>query len=127
MITAAGPILDVAFANTMAAPREARRRLRQLLEAVHPANGDDVELVASELVTNAVMHGGGAQSMRVWRRADELRIEVTDRSPELPRRVEPAPDGGGRGIRLVETLADAWGMDIRAGVKTIWCEVRLRS
>jgi hypothetical protein len=54
-----------------------------------------------------------------------LRIDVEDSSSALPRRREAGEDGvSGRGLLLVEMLADAWGVEARGGGKAVWCEFR---
>jgi anti-sigma regulatory factor (Ser/Thr protein kinase) len=89
-----------------------------------------VQLLASELIANAVLHGppGGALCVRVARTGGTFRVEVDDASPVLPRLVPIARDGsGGRGLVLVDRLADRWGYQCReADGKTVWFEVALR-
>lgn len=64
-------------------------------------------LVASEMVTNAVRHAGGAWTMHVTVRPSELVIEVTDGSPVLPASREPdlTGVGGGMGMHIIAELA----------------------
>ncbi|MQY33934.1 hypothetical protein SRB17_19000 [Streptomyces sp. RB17] len=89
---------------------------------------DEIELVADELITNALMHTEGSAIVTL-RALDgghrKLRIEVEDSSSALPRRREPGEDGvSGRGLLLVEMLADEWGVEARGGGKAVWCEFR---
>ncbi|MFI1068907.1 SpoIIE family protein phosphatase [Streptomyces puniciscabiei] len=89
---------------------------------------DEIELVADELITNALMHTEGS-SIVTLRALDgghrTLRIEVEDSSSALPRRREAGEDGvSGRGLLLVEMLADGWGVEARGGGKAVWCEFR---
>ncbi|MGJ5756437.1 PAS domain S-box-containing protein [Streptomyces puniciscabiei] len=89
---------------------------------------DEIELVADELITNALMHTEGSAIVTL-RALDgghrRLRIEVEDSSSALPRRREAGEDGvSGRGLLLVEMLADAWGVEARGGGKAVWCEFR---
>ncbi|MER6381263.1 SpoIIE family protein phosphatase [Streptomyces sp. NPDC001250] len=90
---------------------------------------DEVELVADELITNALMHTEGSAIVTLRALGDgdgRLRIEVEDSSSALPRRREAGEDGvSGRGLFLVEELADAWGVEARGGGKAVWCEFRL--
>ncbi|MEU6890613.1 SpoIIE family protein phosphatase [Streptomyces sp. NPDC046557] len=87
---------------------------------------DEIELVADELIVNALMHTDGPAivTLRVLpgpRR--RLRVEVEDRSSALPRRREAGESGvSGRGLMLVDRLADVWGVDPRGGGKCVWCE-----
>ncbi|MFB6957730.1 SpoIIE family protein phosphatase [Streptomyces sp. NPDC056309] len=86
----------------------------------------EIELVADELITNALMHTEGAAivTLRVLSGpALRLRIEVEDSSSALPRRREAGEDGvSGRGLLLVDRLTDVWGVEARGGGKCVWCE-----
>lgn len=84
---------------------------------------DDVVLVVSELVANALLHGTGAPLLRVAAAPSRLRIEVMDRNPVLPTVRSPGPTGGGLGLTVVELLAAEWGADQRDGGKVVWCEM----
>ncbi len=110
-------------------PRRARRACaRQLAEWNLEHLTDDVELIASELVTNAQRHGGGLREVRLDRAEDSLRISVTDFSPVPPHEGAAAPtDVSGRGIAMVAALASAWGVDQRTDGKTVWAELPLTS
>ena len=89
-----------------------------------------VQLLASELIANAVLHGppGGAVRIRVDPSPEAFRVEVDDASTTLPRLVPVVRDGGGgRGLTLVDRLADRWGYQGRGSSgKTVWFEVRAR-
>lgn len=109
---------------------EARRLLRALLEkAADPELIETVELVVSEVVTNAVLHAGTEVDLVVI--ADELtvRVEVTDGSPQLPSsrsQVGLAHTGlanTGRGLHLLEVLAHRWGVIVEPPGKTVWFEL----
>lgn len=109
----------------------------------------DVELVASELTTNAILHAGGAIDVVVERRGEGVRVVVRDERPD----VVPTPSGPllgmsderggdagedelerlarslfertttGRGLLLVEAFSDAWGVHVDPDVKEVWAEV----
>jgi anti-sigma regulatory factor (Ser/Thr protein kinase) len=83
---------------------------------------DDVILVVSELVTNAVLHGGGAPVLRLTATEQRLRIEVTDNSSVLPA-LRPSGANGGWGLRLVGRLGVSWGTTRRGTGKVVWCEL----
>lgn len=87
---------------------------------------DEIELVADELITNALMHTEGAAivTLRVLTGTEHrLRVEVEDSSSALPRRREAGDSGvSGRGLLLVDLLADEWGVEARGGGKCVWCE-----
>ncbi|NAZ88349.1 SpoIIE family protein phosphatase, partial [Kineococcus indalonis] len=74
------------------------------------AVGPQAEIVVSELVANAVLHGWGPVGLRLFDLPGALRVEVEDDSPEHPRVVQARPDGaGGHGMRVVATLG-RWGV-----------------
>ncbi|MEW9518828.1 ATP-binding protein [Streptomyces tubercidicus] len=108
----------------------ARRQVAELARNVGvPVQGETletVELLASEVIANAVLHSSGPCDVVVSRNADRLRVDVTDTGQTLPSAVSAGPnDESGRGLRLVDALADAWGMRLESGGKTMWFEIRL--
>ncbi|UGY94263.1 SpoIIE family protein phosphatase [Streptomyces gobiensis] len=110
---------------------EALAGIRRLVrEAAHAwnadARGDDVELAAHELTVNALTHteGGAVVTIRLLGGAERrLRVEVEDRSSEHPE-LRTARDARlpGRGLLLVDQLADVWGVESRGDGKRVWCE-----
>jgi len=109
---------------THAAPGLARRYIRAaLLGTAHAGLLDEAELLASELVTNAVRHGRGSPVLRIVL-TDRLRLEISDDGPNVPCPRDADGDcTGGRGLWLVEEVARRWGFHREAGVKTVWCEL----
>ncbi len=87
---------------------------------------DEIELVADEMITNVLMHTEGSATviLSVLDGTERrLRIEVEDSSSALPRRREAGESGvSGRGLLLVETLTDVWGVEARGGGKCVWSE-----
>ncbi|MFF3209617.1 SpoIIE family protein phosphatase [Streptomyces sp. NPDC002886] len=87
---------------------------------------DEIELIADELIVNALMHTDGPAivTLRVLTGPERrLRVEVEDRSSALPRRREAGDSGvSGRGLMLVDRLADVWGVESRGNGKCVWCE-----
>ncbi|MGA5067130.1 ATP-binding protein [Streptomyces exfoliatus] len=82
-------------------------------------------LIISELVTNAVVHTGCPAVLRMLIAAEGgVRVEVVDASnrPPKPRHAE-GEDTNGRGLELVDGLADRWGWQPEGAGKSIWCEV----
>ncbi|MFF8955024.1 SpoIIE family protein phosphatase [Streptomyces sp. NPDC014894] len=90
---------------------------------------DEIELAADELITNALLHtdGGAIVTARVLSgEVRRLRVEVEDRSSALPRRRDAGESGvSGRGLLLVDRLADTWGVESRGTGKCVWCEFRV--
>ncbi|MEZ7004561.1 ATP-binding protein [Streptomyces sp. AD55] len=92
---------------------------------------DPARLLVAELSNNAAAHGrvpGRDFRLVLYVVGDTLRIEVTDtRGEELPEPRTPAPDAeSGRGLLLVEALADRWGVtEDRFPRKTVWAELRV--
>lgn len=82
---------------------------------------DDLVLVASELVTNAVLHGSAPIALRVQRTQREVVVEVKDDSAAPPRRRRAgAYDESGRGLSIVEAMTDRWGSRSAADGKVVW-------
>ena len=109
------------------AARAGRRWVMEVVRgsgALPGTAGELVELLAGELLANAVVHGppSGAVAVTVTRRGDEIRVAVRDESPEAPRRKDAAPTAvGGRGVALVDALSTRWGVDDHgADGKTVW-------
>lgn len=105
---------------------EARRMVRQTVEGWCGEEClDDVALCVSELVTNAVVHADSAPRVLVHVRPAVIRIEISDDSDVLPVIRGAAPtDTSGRGVSILEALADRWGTRRRSGGgKTVWFEV----
>ena len=108
--------------SAMAARSFARDVLRKWREG---ASVDVVQLLVSELVTNAVLHAGSKVEVSVRHRGEWLRVEVTDESPVLPGQRDFETDAAtGRGLALVDMLADDWGVEpIPDDGKVVWFEV----
>ena len=88
----------------------------------------DLLLVVSELVTNAVVHGAEPIVVTVVRAAERVRVEVTDGAADAsPHNNRAAPDAEtGRGLSVVTRLAVAWGWRATPGRgKTVWAELPL--
>ncbi|MFB7242399.1 phosphatase [Streptomyces populi] len=107
---------------------DARQQLRELLHDWASADQlDSAVLLVSEMVTNVLVHTD-ADALLVAEVAGEpgerfMRVEVADGSDDLPHRRHPGElASSGRGLVLVEMLADAWGVDPRGEGKSIWFE-----
>lgn len=106
--------------------RVARAQVRRALGTIESQIADDVLLVVSELVTNAVLHGKGPIKLTVTVEPSDVVVEVTDRGAEDPsfgqQRVD---DEDGRGLRIVQRLTSAWDVERAASGKTITAVVPL--
>ncbi|MGA4841254.1 ATP-binding protein [Streptomyces sp. G45] len=112
------------------ARRWARSRLAGSGIAVDEPLAETLILLISELVTNAVVHTGCPAVLRMLflkvpaSEPGTVRVEVADRSARPPRpRHADGDDTNGRGLELVDGLADRWGWQMESGGKRIWCEV----
>ena len=105
---------------------EARHALRELLHNWgKPGRSDIAELLTSELVTNALVHTDDDAVLTATVGPDGLHVEVRDFVAQLPR-PEPArtdDSTGGRGLFLVQSLADAWGIRPHGIGKAVWFEL----
>lgn len=105
----------------------ARRFVRDVLMSRQVPDGvvDIVELLTSEVVTNAIVHGHSGPQLAVEVSEHVIRVAVRDLSPELPvRRLGRLDDLSGRGVVIVEELSAAWGTEREHnGSKRVWFEV----
>jgi anti-sigma regulatory factor (Ser/Thr protein kinase) len=118
---------SIELPSSVDAPGTARQFVRDTL-ATSGLNGagEVVELLTSEVVTNAVQHADSRMRLRVIRRPTTVRVEVDDESNKIPERhVADSAAEGGRGMLLIEALATEWGVDFRDTGKTVWFEVDL--
>jgi serine phosphatase RsbU (regulator of sigma subunit)/anti-sigma regulatory factor (Ser/Thr protein kinase) len=85
---------------------------------------DEVVLMASELVTNAFLHGRPPIELRLRSSGSEITFEVQDRAPYRPRRRRAENDDeNGRGLQIVSILADRWGSRATGTGKSVWCSL----
>ncbi len=111
---------------TTVAVREVREQLRVLLPgSPYAARLTDAETAATEIVTNAVLHGRRPITVRIDYDFTRLRIDVTDASPVSPTFSLLDPTAvTGRGLLMVSAVSDAWGVEPGEGSKTVWAEFR---
>jgi len=84
--------------------------------------------LTSEIVTNAVLHARTSFVVSVTRSPSRIRVTVKDRSVQLVLRKTYGPTSPtGRGLHIVEALADRWGVDTSADGKTVWFEIDLET
>ena len=88
---------------------------------------EDVQLVVSELATNAMVHARTPFTVSLHAFERLLLLEVEDGSPAGPVHVAAqALDTGGRGIAIVTLLCHDWGVDARPAGKSVWAEFEMR-
>src|SRR5206468_1737660 len=116
---------EVTLPTDVTAPRLARRFVADTVTSwgAHDLV-ETAKLLASELVTNALRHAGGARLLVVQENADCIRLEVVDHGRGGARRRSPRIDDiGGRGLVLVEAMAARWGASPSNGAHVVWCEM----
>jgi anti-sigma regulatory factor (Ser/Thr protein kinase) len=121
-VTTSAVTLPAEVASTPRARIYVRTALTGILSADVVAMA---ELCVSELVTNAVLHAGTPVRVHVAPVSGGIRIHVRDGSAAMPLRVRHSRTAAtGRGLGLVETVSQAWGVDTHGdGGKTVWCEL----
>ena len=107
------------------APAAARAFARDAVEkgraTVHV---DDLALVVSELVTNAVIHGSGDVTLELTMDEGAVRVEVHDDSPGTVGAIERPPQAeSGRGLLLVSRVATRWGTRSEGAGKVVWADL----
>lgn len=111
---------------------EARRFVAAELIGARPDVSENVQLLVSELATNALLYSSGVIEVSISRQSEtqSVRVEVTDVGSGEPRLQQPeATEEHGRGLQLVDSLAEQWGVKREAGTpgKTVWFELRART
>lgn len=125
--------LDVHASVELPATSRAAAAARRFIREVCAAADVDAEvcetaaLLTSELVTNAVLHGGSRAVLDVRKPPPALRVTVRDDDPRLPAAGDAPPLSAesGRGLLLVSRLADRWGVTSLDGGKAVWFELRV--
>jgi anti-sigma regulatory factor (Ser/Thr protein kinase) len=121
----------LSFPNSPDVVGQARRRVTESLRNVPDDLVEMVGLMVSELATNCVRHTTTDFTLELEQTADHIRVGVTDRGSGEPIVRSPEPsDPSGRGLQIVQELADEFGVDYRplegaAREKTVWFVVRL--
>ena len=124
-LTAPGDrLLTSSFSPTAPSVRAARQFVRGRLAATD-VDLDLALLLTSELATNAVVHGRTEFEVLVTMGPDWCRVGVADHiQGEIYPRTTPATATGGRGLRMIDALADRWGCDQTDTGKIVWFELR---
>ena len=121
------PTVDQTIACSPHAPGVARRAVEELGGDVDPGVIRDAQLLVSEVVTNSIKHSGSDDPirLRVWARQTGLKVEVAVGGLGFWGEPPAVAGDGGRGLLILESLADSWGRtcDMRARV---WFELSSR-
>jgi serine/threonine-protein kinase RsbW len=117
---------------TRESPARARDAVSILRDRLDERTYAEVELLVSELVTNAVRHASLSRDdsirLEVTHSGDRLRVEVSEDGVGFsPRSIpQPSPDGfSGWGLYITDRLADRWGVDSADGSTRVWAELDL--
>lgn len=124
--TATLPTATAVLVCEAAAAGEARRLVvaECLAAGLTQDARDQAELLVSEVVTNAVLHGRSAVHLRVLATPALLRVEVGDDNSRRPSMVRPDAGAlGGRGMAIVDLLATRWGVEEGGIGKVVWFEI----
>jgi anti-sigma regulatory factor (Ser/Thr protein kinase) len=117
------------FASHVASPALARRFVTQALERWgSKPEFDVVQLLVSEMVTNAVLHARSEVHVRVAITGEVVRVGLFDQSTDPVVRAATSSDvPSGRGTLLLDRLASAWGVEPSPDGKEVWFELRTAS
>lgn len=120
-------IVERTFAGEAASVALARAFVGSEVGEVTPEALDAITIMVSEMATNSVRHAQSAFRVVVERTDDVVRVTVHDDGGGTPAVQSPTPDKpSGRGLYIVEVLADAWGVDQGAGgAKAVWFSLDL--
>lgn len=119
------------FSGDATSAASARAFAKQTVDTLIPAPVpvtvyDDVELIVSELVTNAIRASSATVRVALERVGGRLAIRVSDEAPGWPeQRSAGIHDTGGRGLPLVSALSTSWGVSMAATGKVVWAELDL--
>jgi anti-sigma regulatory factor (Ser/Thr protein kinase) len=118
------PDVRYQFHHSLQAPSEAREELDAVFAEPDDPVADDARVATSELVTNVVVHTDDGGELRVWdpRPDAPLRIEVEDDDPAPAEIPSTPPPVGGRGLLIVDAIADRWGVHPTQRGKVVWAE-----
>jgi anti-sigma regulatory factor (Ser/Thr protein kinase) len=113
------------FPNTPSSVTRARHLVTQVLRDVPIEIRQTVEVAASEIASNCVVHTSSAFTVSINVSPACIRVDITDVGGGEPRLRSPSQlDSAGRGLRIVHLLAGRWGISRSDGPgKTVWFEV----
>jgi DNA-binding NarL/FixJ family response regulator len=119
--------LEVVSADLPADPASVRAARALVVEALGEEADDllfSLELLTSEVVSNAVQHAGSAPRIEAHLGPDTVRVAVYDDDPGMPAHRHPDADRpGGRGLHLLDKVATRWGVEPVGSGKVVWFEL----
>jgi len=120
----ASATFELAVERSPGGPKTARDGIRRwLVELACPRDFvDDITLIVSELVTNAIVHADSPARLTAELHAGCLRLVVDDTSSAPPAVRALGQGVGGYGLRLLATMADGWGWTTTPAGKQVWSE-----
>jgi len=124
-ITTRPDLTTSATASFAAEPPSATSARRFVVGVLRPLVRDDLvevaALLTTELATNSLLHARSALDVDVEVSPREVRVEVSDTHPSVPRASRPDPRSTyGRGLMLVDSLSDHWGVAPHDAGKGVW-------
>jgi anti-sigma regulatory factor (Ser/Thr protein kinase) len=120
-----GCMVNTRFTVHSENPVHARQAMRASLLDVEPELVERAELLISELVTNAVVHGAGDPLVVIDVHSDCVHVEVHDADPTpslTPLHVDAYSEHG-RGLAIVDALASSWGVASQDAGKAVWFDI----
>lgn len=118
----------IVVASDLTAVADARSHLGEVAALWLLDDLPTLELVASELITNAIVHTGSRPVVRLANLGDGcVRLEVADEAPERPVRIVPYEQHTrGLGLHIVDALCESWGVtEPGPSSKVVWATLRL--
>lgn len=105
-------MISVTLPRSLHAARLARAAIAPLRDGLAPQRRADLNLLVSELVNNAVVHGSGRIELKLERRGDAVWAQVSDDGPGFEAALDAVkhPRTGGWGLHLLDALAERWGL-----------------
>ena len=105
---------------------ESRHLVRRSCAGIRRDVVETAELLPSELVTNAIVHGGSPVALTITRSPIMLRISVADSGPGDPLLSGTSAEvERGRGLAIVQDLSHSWGVAQQSGGKAVWFALTL--
>jgi anti-sigma regulatory factor (Ser/Thr protein kinase) len=116
-------MISLSLPRSFQAAGLARTAITPFAAPLDPERRADFNLLVSELVNNAVVHGCGKIELQVERRGDAVWAQVSDEGTGFDAALDAIkhPRSGGWGLHLLDALADRWGM--AEGSTRVWFEV----